>query len=62
MDLRRKHGVNLVAVKRLVPSKEEEGAFDEIVNYVPTGDDIIEPGDRLVLVGKDDKVEAISSE
>ena len=62
LDLRRKHGVNLVALKRLVPSREEEGAFDEIVNYVPTGDDIIRPGDRLVLVGKDDKVEEISSE
>lgn len=62
IELRQKHGVNLVAIKRLTPSKEEKGKFDEIVNYVPIATEIIKPGDRLVLVGKDDKVEAISRE
>jgi trk system potassium uptake protein TrkA len=60
IDLRRKHGVNLVAIKRRVTSKR--GKTEEVVNDLPMADDVIEPGDVLVVVGKDDKIEAISSE
>ncbi|MFH1423086.1 MAG: TrkA family potassium uptake protein [Planctomycetota bacterium] len=59
IDLRKKHGVNLVAIKRRI-SKEEGGKTKEEVNYVPTADDIIKPGDILVVVGRNNKLEELS--
>jgi len=53
IDLRRKHEVNLVAIKRTVKTRNEEGEevkSEELVD-LPMAHTIIRDGDVLVLVG-----------
>ena len=56
VDVRAKFGVNVIAVKRRIPSaskKEEE----EIVNVSPQAEDIIKKGDILVVLGPNENIE-----
>ncbi|OGW75924.1 MAG: hypothetical protein A2Z72_08790 [Omnitrophica bacterium RBG_13_46_9] len=58
IDVRAKFGVNVIAVKRRIPSaskKEEE----EIVNVAPKAEDIINKGDILVVLGSNENIERL---
>ncbi len=58
IDVRAKFGVNVIAVKRKIPSasrKEEE----EIVNVSPRAEDIIQKGDILVILGPNKNIEKL---
>ena len=59
IDLRKRFGVTLVAVKRRSPAKNENG-YKETINDLPGADYIIRPDDILVLVGPDEKIEALA--
>ncbi|MBN1354015.1 MAG: TrkA family potassium uptake protein [Candidatus Omnitrophica bacterium] len=61
IDVRVKFGVNVIAVKRKIPSaskKEEE----EIVNVAPKAEDIIQKGDVLVVLGPNDSIEKLKKQ
>jgi trk system potassium uptake protein TrkA len=58
INVRAKFGVNVIAIKRKIPSatkKEEE----EIVNVSPQAEDIIKKGDVLVVLGPNENVEKL---
>ena len=58
VDVRAKFGVNVIAVKRKIPSaskKEEE----EIVNVSPKAEDIIKKGDILIVLGSNENIEKL---
>jgi trk system potassium uptake protein TrkA len=52
LDLRNKYGVQIIAVKGLVP---------ETTTLIPTGDFIIKDSDILIIMGEDKQLEKISS-
>lgn len=51
-EVRRKYGITVLAIKR----EKKEG---EVV-IAPTGDDIVQPGDALILFGPDKKLDDLS--
>ncbi|MBI4564055.1 MAG: TrkA family potassium uptake protein [Planctomycetes bacterium] len=53
VDLRRRYGVNLIAIKR----KSENGK--EIVNAVPAPEELLEEGDVLAIAGEDKNIERL---
>lgn len=58
IDVRARFGVNVIALKRRIPSaskKEEE----EIVNVAPKAEDIIKKGDILVVLGANENIEKL---
>jgi trk system potassium uptake protein TrkA len=58
LDLRKKHQVNVVSIKRTMLSVDEEGNSiqqEEII--FPEPDKIIEESDVLIIVGKDEDIE-----
>ena len=58
IELRKKFGVNLVAIKKQVSVKniEDKEHLEEKVLYNPAASDIIEPGDVLILLGRDEDI------
>lgn len=63
LDLRRKYGVNLIAVKRRVRTEGEgEAAEEKETVRVPRPDDVIEPGEVLVVVGPDEELAKLPKE
>ena len=56
LDIRRKHEVNVVAIRRTVASTDDEGMrrTRQFVISVPMADTTIEKGDILLLIGSDD--------
>jgi trk system potassium uptake protein TrkA len=61
IDLRKKFGVTLVAVKKRIEADNENG-YQEKINDLPGADTIIQPEDVLVLVGPDEKIAALAQE
>ncbi len=61
INMRKKYGVTLVAVKKRVSSDNENG-FEERINDLPGADYIILPEDILVLVGPDEKIALLAEE
>lgn len=61
IDLRRKHEVNLIAIKRPVETKTKEGAaeVEEEVIDLPMAHTMIRAGDILVLVGSTESLDAL---
>lgn len=61
LALRRKYGVNLVAIKRRRPEVDEAGrrGFKETVNDIPGADDSLERGDVIVVVGPNDMIDKL---
>jgi trk system potassium uptake protein TrkA len=58
INVRAKFGVNVIAIKRKIPSatkKEEE----EIVNVSPRAEDTIKKGDVLVVLGPNENIEKL---
>lgn len=61
INLRKKFGVTLVAVKKRVSADNENG-YEEKINDLPGADYIIQPEDILVLVGPDENIAALAQE
>lgn len=63
LDLRRRYLVNVVAIKRRYPVVTETGESDHEVrlNDIPGPDDRLEDGDVLVVVGRDEDIERLST-
>lgn len=59
LDIRRRYGINVIAIKKRVPviTPEGETGFQEQINDLPGPEDIIEQDDILVVVGKDEDIE-----
>ena len=51
LDIRRKIGIEIVAIKHT--EKSEDGKVTEKIKGIPSGDYVIERGDILVVVGED---------
>ncbi|MFC1566564.1 potassium channel family protein [bacterium] len=58
-EVRKKFGINVVAIKRKVPfiTDDEQTDFKEDVNISPNADDNIEEGDILVIIGQNEEIE-----
>lgn len=61
IDVRAKYGVNVIAVKRRIPSASKKGE-EEIVNVSPKAEDIIKKGDILVVLGENENIEKLKKE
>ena len=51
LKLRAEYQVNLILIRRQIPSDDEKGSPTERTIAVPTPDEVIRAGDTLVLVG-----------
>lgn len=61
--LRSKYQVNLIAIKRSVPAEEgDEATPPQHIVSVPRPDDVIQPGDVLVVVGSNDALAQLPKE
>lgn len=58
IDVRAKFGVNVIAVKRKIPSASKKGE-EEIVNVSPKAEDTITKGDILVVLGPNENIEKL---
>lgn len=58
-DIRAKHGLTVIAVRRKVPYITDEGEsdFTEELRVSPSAEDVLEEGDILVVVGANSKIE-----
>ena len=60
-ELRQRHNVNIVAIKKQVPDVDDRGrrTFREEIILVPKPSDTFEEGDVLILAGEDDDIQAL---
>jgi trk system potassium uptake protein TrkA len=58
-DIRRKFGLSVVAIRRKLPSINDDGEadFKEELNINPMAEDIIEEGDSLLIIGENEKID-----
>ena len=59
LDIRAKHGINVIAIKRKVRSLSAKGdaKYEEKIEVTPPADEIIREKDVLVIIGPNDKIE-----
>ena len=59
LDIRAKHGINVIAIKRKVKSISDKGetAYKEKIEVTPEAGEIIRVKDVLVVIGPNDKIE-----
>ncbi len=64
LDPRNQFGVNIVAIKKMVPAINEQGEriLEESIEDVPKADDILEETDRLLIVGSNKNVERFANQ
>lgn len=62
LDIRKKYGVNVIAIQKKVTRIDEDGKVVQSVemNDLPGPDDRIEEGDILVIVGSDSDIEKLA--
>ncbi|MBN2417301.1 TrkA family potassium uptake protein [bacterium] len=62
LDIRKNYGVNIIAIQKPVTRIDNDGRVIHSVslNDLPGSDDIIEPGDILVVVGAESDVEKLA--
>ena len=58
MDVRAKFGVNVIAIKRKIPSASKKGE-EEVVNVSPQAEDVIAKGDVIVVLGTNEDIEKL---
>lgn len=58
IDVRAKFGLNVIALKRNIPSASAKGE-EEIVNVAPKAEDVIKKGDILVVIGSNASIEKL---
>ncbi|MBL7158711.1 MAG: TrkA family potassium uptake protein [Candidatus Omnitrophica bacterium] len=56
LDIRAKYGVNVIAVRRKIPSSSGE-KDEDILNVSPKAENVITKGDILVVLGTNDAIE-----
>lgn len=63
-QLRQRHNINIVAVKKMRPDVDERGrrTIREEVRIVPKPTDVFEEGDLLILAGENDDIQAMLRE
>ncbi|MGE4487915.1 MAG: TrkA C-terminal domain-containing protein [Kiritimatiellales bacterium] len=63
LDPRNKFGINIVAIKKMVPGINDQGerTQEETIEDVPKPDDVLEETDRLLIVGSDKNVEKFAN-
>ncbi|MEO0073869.1 MAG: TrkA family potassium uptake protein [candidate division WOR-3 bacterium] len=63
LNIRRRYQVNVIAIKKQMPIIGEDGetVIRESVNDLPGPNDVLEQDDILVVVGKDEDIERLSS-
>lgn len=61
LNLRKRFGVNVIAIRSKVPKVNEKGVPDieEKINIAPGGEDEIKEGDTLVILGRDQDIERV---
>ncbi|MFQ6043754.1 MAG: potassium channel family protein [Candidatus Poribacteria bacterium] len=62
-EIRRKYGINIIAIKKRAPKLSETGGptvIEENIIEMPEADYIIEENDILIVVGSNDDIENIS--
>lgn len=59
LDIRAKHGINVIAIKRKVRTLSAKGdaKYEEKIEVTPPADEIIREKDVLVIIGPNDKIE-----
>ncbi len=55
LDIRRKYGIAIVAIKNSI--KDDQGNTIEKIKNIPSGDYVIDRGDILVIIGEDNYIE-----
>ncbi len=62
LNLRKRYDVNVVAIKKLAAAIDERGQriLKEEINDLPQAEDVLEETDALILVGKQESVNALS--
>jgi len=60
-DARAKYGVNIIAIRRKVPEMSEDGkmTYKEEMIITPPAEEEIRAGDLLVVIAKDENIEAL---
>jgi len=58
LDMRAKHGVNVIAIKKKTP-EGKEAAEEEKINVVPQANDVITRDDILVVFGANEDIDAL---
>jgi len=63
LDPRNQFGINIVAVKKMVPGINNQGEriLEEFIEDVPKPDDVLEETDHLLIVGSDKNVEKFAN-
>lgn len=63
IDARNKHNINIVAIKKMIPSITDQGerTFEEVIEDIPKPDDILEETDKLLIVGTDKNLEKFAN-
>jgi len=63
LDPRNQFGINIVAIKKMVPAINEQGEriLEEFIEDVPKPDDILEETDHLLIVGSNKNVERFAN-
>lgn len=58
LNIRAKYGVNVIAIKKKIKvKKNKEQVEEEQINVTPNAEDVLAPGDILVIFGENDKIE-----
>jgi len=61
LDVRAKMGLNVIAIKRKIPSASKKGEED-VVNISPKAEDMIAKGDILVVLGPNENIERMKTQ
>lgn len=61
INVRAKYDVNVIAVKRNIPSASKKGE-EQILNVSPRAEDIIKKGDILVVLGQNENIEKLKKQ
>lgn len=62
LDIRRRYGVNVIAIKRTTSKVDEDGkVFDQVdINDLPGPEDVIKEGDVLIIVGAENDIQKMA--
>ena len=62
LGLRKRFDVNIVAIKKQVPAIDDKGQriFKEEINDLPQAEDILSESNYLIVVGKEESINALS--
>ncbi|MCP4650607.1 MAG: TrkA family potassium uptake protein [PVC group bacterium] len=64
LNVRKRFDVNIVAIKRQIPSIDEKGqrVFKEVINDLPQAEDVLSETNYLIVVGKEESINALSKQ